>query len=1451
MLDEKGEPSELGRGAMGVTYKALDVDLRCPVTLKVISERYLGDESARLRFLREARAAASVRHPNVASVLHLGRTGSSYFYAMEFVQGETLESLIKRSGQLELKLALEITTQVAAGLAAVDKAKLVHRDIKPSNIMVSLEEGGGVTAKIIDLGLAKGVGEVTPQSAISAPGGFAGTPEFASPEQFAGIGVDIRSDLYSLGVTLWEMLTGHAPFRGTPAELIYQHQHGVLPLEQLKSVPKQVTALLEMLLDKDPKQRFQTPVELVKTLSTVTTELEKPANQKQEVRTPLVPKVSSRRKRSGRAKPQERSVAVLPFESLSASKRDTYFADGVQDEILSNLARISQLKVISRSSVMTYRPAASRDLRSIATALGVARVIEGTVRRSGNRVRIATRLVDAQTGETLWSDSYDRDLTDIFAIQSEIARNVAARLSAQLSPEERKDIERKPTANLEAYDLYLQAKQLANSVVMWANMKETYLKAISLLEEAIQRDPEFALAYCLMAKANDYLYKDQMADHTPERRALGDAAVNEALRLRPDLPESHLATARHLYICYRDFERARVQIAIAARALSNSPDLLHLTALIDQVLGRWEKSIAGLEKAATLDPRNPDVLYDLAWTYKCLRRYRDNERILDRLVELEPGEPRFPFAKAQSVFAEKADLKALRAAWETLPLDNPGTTRNRIYLAMCARDFAAAKQILSKSLKQDIVFTEALVPRRIYALWLELVQGNRPTMEEFGGPREELYRKVQADPSNPFLMTALALADVALGRKEESIQEGRRAMRMLPISEDAVEGPTIAANVALVYSWANQPDLAFELLNTLIRMPGWRINFGDLKTYPGWDPLRKDPRFAKLLAQLAPKTTLTVGRASKPEKLWPASGHGRGVRQKAAGVTKAPERSVAVLPFDSLSDDRADTYFADGVQDEILSTLAKVSQLKVISRTSVMTYRSTPNRNLRSIAAALGVARIVEGTVRRGGNRLRITTRLVNAQTDNTLWSETYDREIKDIFAIQSDIAQTVAMKLSARLSPTEQRAIEERPTDNMAAFDLYLRAKDSLTQLHSDFVWGFRDGLLSAVKLLEEATRKDPRFVLAYCTAAEAHAYLYHSNLDRTPKRRSLADSALNEALRLRSDLFEVNLAAATHLYFCYRNYDRARVHLSIAERTRPNNSKALALAAKMDRRQGHWEESTRSLEKAIAMDPRNGALLSELATNYECLRQYEVYEQIYERLIELRPDKPTLIVMKALGRMEKEGDLAEFLNALESLPSPTREDAEVTSMRISAAIYARDWKAAIEILKSASSERLPFVRLPFGGPCVPLGMFPRQCFEILITRLQGNNPTADDFSGTRDDLNRMIEADPEDDLALSALGIIDAALGQKERAIEEAQRAVELVPFSRDAQLGQLLIMSFAKVFALTNEPDLALKHLAASARTPGGISYGELKLDPIWDSIRADPRFGELLAELAPRE
>jgi serine/threonine protein kinase len=475
LRNASGIPIELGRGAMGVTYKALDIHLRFVVALKVINVEILGDEFACRRFVREARAAARVRHENVASIFHLGKQGRFYFYTMEFVEGEPLDRVIRRAGRLEPQAALTVIRLVAAGLEAMASQNLVHRDIKPSNIIVSSEGDKIVQAKIIDLGLAKSAVDDDAISAISNPGSFAGTPAYASPEQFAGLGVDIRSDLYSLGVTLWEMLCGELPFRGSPFELRDQHRYAPLPVEKLRQIPRPIIALLQILLEKDPGRRFQGPAELlqavVKTLEPeqgrVTTDFlgsDQPAIRPSDFlrnRRAVVSGLKTRAiarliapaigvlglvfawhslPRSVRSlfgsheKAQaEYSIAVLPFDNISPNREDAYFADGVQDEILHNLVGITELKVLSRTSVMQYRGSGYVDLRKLANALGATNFLEGTVRRDGNHVRVTMALVDARNHNMIWADSYDRDLTNIFTVQSEIARQLLQKLTLGLA----------------------------------------------------------------------------------------------------------------------------------------------------------------------------------------------------------------------------------------------------------------------------------------------------------------------------------------------------------------------------------------------------------------------------------------------------------------------------------------------------------------------------------------------------------------------------------------------------------------------------------------------------------------------------------------------------------------------------------------------------------------------------------------------------------------------------------------------------------------------------------------------------------------------------------------------------------------------------------------------------------------------------------------------------------
>jgi len=554
-----------------------------------------------------------------------------------------------------------------------------------------------------------------------------------------------------------------------------------------------------------------------------------------------------------------KSIAVLPFESLSENKDDSYFADGVQDEVLNNLARIAQLKVISRTSVMQYRGDAKRDLRQIANALGVKNVLEGTVRRAANRVRVSVELVEAFNDNTIWADSYDRDLTDIFAIQSEIAQTIASKLTATLSLSEQKLIEQKPTDNLAAYDLYLKAKALITKTELsWhiVSPKQALLDSIDLLDQAVQADPAFTLAYCAASHAHDLLYIS--TEPTPARRSLGDAAIQAALRLQPDLPDVHLAYAYHLYFCYRDYPQAEKHLRVAKAGLPNDPEVLELQAFMDRRQGRFQEAVTGLKAALELDPRNPQPNSDLAATLLGLRQFRDAEQAYDRLIKLVPDQPSPKIEKEWFItLLETGDdtkLQAILGDPQTSALPDRVVMSTRLVLALYNRDWSQAAKLvdqLGKNGGEDngtFGYAPIPVPAGCYSILLARLQGQEPS-PALSVTRDELNKKVQSS-SSAYLLSALALVDALLDRKEDSLREAENAVAM--IGKDAMDGPSVLANSAVVHTWTGATDKAFAELDVLTKIP-CGLYYGQLKLDPLWDPLRKDPRFDKLLGELAPK----------------------------------------------------------------------------------------------------------------------------------------------------------------------------------------------------------------------------------------------------------------------------------------------------------------------------------------------------------------------------------------------------------------------------------------------------------------------------------------------------------------------------------------------------------------------------------------------------------------------
>jgi TolB-like protein/DNA-binding winged helix-turn-helix (wHTH) protein/Tfp pilus assembly protein PilF len=552
----------------------------------------------------------------------------------------------------------------------------------------------------------------------------------------------------------------------------------------------------------------------------------------------------------------EKSIAVLPFENLSDDKQNAYFAAGVQDEILSDLARIIDLKVISRTSANLYKSGNPRNSREVGQQLGVAHLLEGSVQRIGDRLRVHAQLIDARTDTHVWAQTYDRAVADLFAVQSEIAQTIADQLHASISTDERLAIAQPPTADLNAFALYSHAKDLIQGWNYSPDGKATLLEAADLLSRAVARDPKFFQAYCQLAWIHDQVYNASF-DRTRERLALAQAAIDVAFRLRPDAGEAHLARAGHLYRGYRDFDRAFAELEIAQKTLHNDPKLFELKGYIERRQGRWENAVQNLQRAIDLDPRNALTLQQTASCYNALRRYADEEAILDRMLALKPNDPNLKVSRAFVEFDWKADTRPLNQMIEEIRAQEPaaiqGVADSWLTCTLAERDPVATANALA-TLGKDGIGDEVvkLSPRFLEGLIARMTKDFDKARAAFTAAREAQEKIVSARPGDAGALCVLGLIDAALGRNEDALREGRRAVEILPIGKDALTGARMVTCLAMIAAWVGNKELACEQLAVALRYPN-APSYGHLKLLPFWDPLRGDPRFEAIVASRAPK----------------------------------------------------------------------------------------------------------------------------------------------------------------------------------------------------------------------------------------------------------------------------------------------------------------------------------------------------------------------------------------------------------------------------------------------------------------------------------------------------------------------------------------------------------------------------------------------------------------------
>ena len=544
-----------------------------------------------------------------------------------------------------------------------------------------------------------------------------------------------------------------------------------------------------------------------------------------------------------------------------------------------------------------------------------------------------------------------------------------------------------------------------------------------------------------------------------------------------------------------------------------------------------------------------------------------------------------------------------------------------------------------------------------------------------------------------------------------------------------------------------------------------------------------------------------------------------------------PEKSIAVLPFANFSNDQANEYFADGIQDDILTNLAKISALKVISRTSVLPYRGQA-RNIREIGKALNVATVLEGSVRREGKRVRINVQLIDVSNDRHLWAQIYDREVTDMFAVQSELAQQIARALKATLAPEEEERIKRKPTENADAYLLYQEAHEIFSRPDRH-----HDDVARAEELFEKAIRLDPTFALAQARLSHLESWMFYA-IEPLPARAQKARAAAEEALRLQPDLPESHLAMGYVHYYVSRDYDAALSELAIAQSGLPNDPGIFRAMAAIQRRQGKWNESSASYAKAVSLDPKDPILLENMGMNYLAVRDYPTAERVFDRAVKAAPETFTIRELRARVDFYAKGDLKPMQALLASLPENIDPNGTITLARFNYKMYERKFDEVIGILDRSPAEKSR------GETSAPIS---RAFLKATAYAAMKDEPNArSNYEEAREKAEAAVRESPEDGPRHALLGLIYAGLGRCDEAKAEAKRAVDLLPESKDAFDGPILVMSRARIHMMCGDLDTAFALLDHSLQTPAGATIHELRLDPIWDPLRSDPRFEPMLSK-----